>query len=67
MKSSATETGNNIYLGTYSVRKISTAECGIHMPAEVLGTHFSIYRNDTNGVLTLIPQGVKDTVEKGMF
>jgi len=59
MKSFTTEIGNNIYLGTYSVRKISTAECGIHMPPEVLGTHFSIYRNETNGVLTLIPQGVK--------
>ena len=67
MKTTATESGNNIYLGTYSVRKIARVECGIHMPPEVIGTHFSIYLNDTNGVLTLIPQGVKDTVEKGTF
>ena len=55
---------NNIYMGTYPVRRIAKAEQGIHMPTGITG-YFSIYKNEDSGVLTLIPQGEKP--EKGAF
>jgi len=50
----------NTYFGTYPVRLTSKTEYGIHMPKDIAGEHFSVYRNDKTGVLTLIPQGVKE-------
>jgi hypothetical protein len=57
------ESGNASYFGTYAVRKISATDYGIRMPTDLANVNFSIYRNDASGVLTLIPQGVKDNHE----
>ena len=43
------------YCGTYHIRKLGKKEFGIHMPGTLAGA-YSIYLNEKDGVVTLIPQ-----------
>ena len=46
------------YCGTYHIRRVGKSECGIHMPCTLTGA-YSIYLNEQDGVVTLVPQGGK--------
>ena len=47
------------YCGAYFIRSIGKNECGIKMPCSLKGTQYSIYLNEKDGVVTLVPQGVR--------